>query len=302
MVTRRTRLDELLLRHNTKEQARFYVETLGADFNDYVTEDITYKKALADAESLLSDIGRLHVIERGFLPNFIFAEKDIVVVIGQDGLVANTLKYVLNKPVIAVNPDPQRYDGLLLPFLVNDLKTVTHEVMANSRTDRLITIAKAKLSDGQSLLAVNDFFIGPAHHTSARYQLKVDGNSEYQSSSGVIVSTGLGATGWLKSILAGAAALAQYTGHPLSTNDITQKLTWDSNSLFYSVREPFPSHTTGTKLVFGEITNQSDFTMISAMPDEGVIFSDGLLEDAIDFNSGVSAKISIANEKRYLVV
>lgn len=32
--------------------------------------------------------------------------QDIVVVIGQDGLVANTLKYLDGQPVIAINPDP----------------------------------------------------------------------------------------------------------------------------------------------------------------------------------------------------
>ncbi|MFT7387173.1 MAG: hypothetical protein ACI8VC_000410 [Candidatus Endobugula sp.] len=37
------------------------------------------------------------MVERNLLPNFIFGPEDIVVVIGQDGLVANPLKYSIFK-------------------------------------------------------------------------------------------------------------------------------------------------------------------------------------------------------------
>jgi hypothetical protein len=35
LVTRRTRLEELVARYHTLAQARFYIEHLGADFSDY---------------------------------------------------------------------------------------------------------------------------------------------------------------------------------------------------------------------------------------------------------------------------
>jgi len=302
VIKRQTRLDDLLYRHNTIEQARFYVESLGADFNDYVVEDKVYKQALTSAETVLSEIGRVQLLERSFLPNFLFGNEDLVIVIGQDGLVANTLKYIPGMPVIAVNPDPNRNDGVLLPFLVEDLKAITTEMMATQRPLKEITMAKATLSDGQSLLAVNDLFIGPERHTSARYEIEVDGVTEFQSSSGVIVSTGLGSTGWFKSIVTGAVAVARSIGSTVNDAELTRGLAWDSDSLLYSVREPFPSNATGTSLVFGQITNQSGFSMTSAMPQEGVIFSDGLLNDAISFNSGVNVNISTAAEKGLLVV
>jgi len=302
VITRQTRLDDLLYRHNTIEQARFYVESLGADFDDYVLEDKIYKNALCSAEVLLSDIGRVQLLERSFLPNFIFGKDDLTVVIGQDGLVANTLKYIPGKPVIAVNPDPKRNDGILLPFQVEELKSIALDIMAEKRSLKEITMAKANLSDGQSLLAVNDLFIGPERHTSARYKLEVDGVSEFQSSSGVIISTGLGSTGWFKSIVTGATAIARSMGNPIDNSELLNGLPWDSDSLFYSVREPFPSNTTGTELIFGQITSQSEFNMTSAMPSEGVIFSDGLLEDAISFQSGIGVRVSTATEKGLLVV
>ena len=48
----------------------------------------------------------MQVIDRGFLPNFVFGPEDTVVTLGQDGLVANTLKYLHGQPVVGVNPDP----------------------------------------------------------------------------------------------------------------------------------------------------------------------------------------------------
>ena len=46
LVTRKTRLQELIRKYNTAEQARFYIEHLGADFSDYVREDEAYRRAV----------------------------------------------------------------------------------------------------------------------------------------------------------------------------------------------------------------------------------------------------------------
>ncbi len=59
----------------------------------------------------------------------------------------------------------------------------------------LILGMKAILNDGQVMYGVNDLYIGQRTHISSRYQIQIGGNSEFQSSSGVIISTGLGATG-----------------------------------------------------------------------------------------------------------
>src|SRR6267143_1164098 len=99
LVTRPTRLAELTARFNTVAQARFYVEHLGADFSDYQQEDETYRGALREVQTLLARLGRLQTVDRGFVPNFLFGPEDFVVALGQDGLVANTLKYLNGQPV-----------------------------------------------------------------------------------------------------------------------------------------------------------------------------------------------------------
>src|SRR5436189_3792264 len=161
LVTRPTRLAELVIRLNTVSQARFYIEHQGADFSDYLREDETYHRALSDAQAVLVHVGRVQIVDRGFLPNFVFAPDDIVVTLGQDGLVANTLKYLNGQPVVGVNPDPERWDGKLLRFKVDDLERVMPEVMTHRHPTKTVTMAKATLNNGQTMYAVNDLFIGP---------------------------------------------------------------------------------------------------------------------------------------------
>src|SRR6266436_5947845 len=94
LIVRNTRIDDLVVRFNTLSQAQFYVEHLGADFSDYLAEHNCYQKVVRLAEEHLKRLGRVQVVHRSFLSNFMFGEGDTVVVVGQDGLVANTVKYL----------------------------------------------------------------------------------------------------------------------------------------------------------------------------------------------------------------
>jgi len=298
VVTRKTRLHELTEKYGTLGQAKFYLEHLGESFDDYEDENRLYDEAINQALAYLKTIGRVQPLERGFLSTYLFAPDDVVVVIGQDGLVANTIKYLNGQPVIAINPIPSLYDGKLLPFMNSDLAEVILAVLNNTTTSTAITMAEVNTNIGQSLLAVNDLFIGPKSHTSARYSLKINEQQEVQSSSGVIISTGLGSTGWFKSIITGACAVMKQPINPM----LIKGIAWDSPYLLYSVREPFPSATTGCDLVFGKISRKSNFSMTSKMAENGVIFSDGIEQDAIEFNAGITATISISQRIGNLVV
>ena len=301
IVVRRTRLDELMARFNTEDQARFYVEHLGADFSDYQTEDRVYKQVVRDAENLLSRHGRVQVVHRTFVPNFIFGPKDTVVAIGQDGLVANVLKYLDGQLLIGVNPDAARWEGVLLPFTAADLDLVMPEVFAGKRPVAEVTMAEARLNTGEKLSAVNDLFIGPRTHTSARYSIRIGEKREDHSSSGIIVSTGLGSTGWFRSILAGATGIAStLSGQPVTVNE-RKTVAWDADYLYFSVREPWPSKTSGAEITFGEVTQARPLILASYMPENGVIFSDGIESDFLRFNSGTEALITLAERKGRLV-
>ncbi len=297
LVTRKTRLEELVIRFLTLSQARFYVESLGQDFGEYETEYLNYVRARETIIEYLHTLGRFQILEREYLPNFVFAEDDIVLALGQDGLVANIMKYLNGNPLIGINPDKSKYDGVLLPFSAKDISKILPEVMVANRQTKNVTIAQAKLNNGQVLFGVNDLFIGPKSHVSARYKIEFQGQTESQSSSGIIVSTGLGSTGWMKSVITGADAISG-----VGSNHDLIGMNWNTPELIFAVREPFPSVSSTTNLVFGRIYEGQNLTIASNMAQNGVIFSDGIEADFLEFNVGAIATVEKAAKSGVLVI
>lgn len=245
--------------------------------------------------------GRYQIVDRALVPNFVFGADDIVVALGQDGMVANTMKYLDGQPLIGVNPEPARWDGLLLPFAPADLAALLGDVAANRRPTRAVTLAEARLSDGQVLRAANDLFIGPRSHTSALYDIALGDRRESQSSSGLIVATGLGSSAWIKSIVTGSMGIARAV-RGASTDFDYQPFAWDAPRLDFAVREPFPSRSSTAELVYGQVTAGQPLTLRSRMPDHGVIFSDGMEADYLQFTAGMQATIGLSDRQGCLVV
>ncbi|CAG9233329.1 Sugar kinase [Paraburkholderia tropica] len=301
LVTRRTRYEDLIARHHTLAQAKFYIEHLGADFSDYLAEHAAYARALELTVRALEDWGRYQIVDRSYLPNFIFAPDDIVVALGQDGIVANSMKYLDGQPLIGLNPEPGRWDGVLLPFEPPELGTVLADVARGRRPTQAVTMAEARLSDGQVLRAVNDLFVGPRTHASALYEIELGERCESQSSSGVIVATGLGSTAWIKSVVTGSIGVSMAVQGSRETFRYEAR-SWDSPELTFAVREPFPSRASKTELVFGQVSAAQPLRLRSRMPENGVIFSDGMESDYLRFTAGMEATVTVADTQGCLVV
>ena len=321
IVTRPTRMDELVKLHATPGRAKFHLERardieairapaamlakrdvdmelmeLGRESDEYDDTIETLRREL--------DLGlKVQVIDRDFLPNFVFGPRDVVVPVGQDGLVANAAKYVGSLPIVAVNPDPDRIDGILLPFDVNGARRAVRGVLDGRARFRQVTMAEATLSDGQRLLAFNDFFIGSRTHVSARYRIEAAGRSEPHSSSGVIVSTGAGSTGWLSSVFNMAGAVARAFGDSDGARaGAPLRLEWEDPRLVYVVREPFVSKQSAATVVAGVLEAGEELIVESMMSQGGVIFSDGIESDYLEFTSGSIAHLRTAPQRARLVV
>ncbi len=298
IVKNKTRLESLIERFNTKAQAKFYIERSGGNFDDYEIEDSNFHKSLSSVQRQLSKVIKNKIVERTYLPSFIFSPNQVVIVIGQDGLVANTAKYVNEIPIVAVNPDIERYDGFLLPFNADNFIAGVENVITGKYNSKYATLAEARLNDGQRLLAFNDLFIGAASHISARYKISFGKKTEEQSSSGIIVSTQTGSTGWLSSIFNMTYGIQQFIGNDHSKKKI-EKL--KDNQLMFIVREPFKSKKTQAGLTAGILKGETKLILESFMPANGIIFSDGIETDFLNFNSGTTAVIGTAKEKAKLV-
>lgn len=232
---------------------------------------------------------RRGMVERSDLPRFLFSPEDLIIVVGQDGLVANVAKYLSGQPVIGVNPDPDRNPGVLVPFSPR----AAAQLLQRVSDPRLLpvqarTMVQADLDDGQSLLALNEVFVGPMSHQTARYTLTLaDGKSERQASSGVIISTGTGATGWCRSI-----SLERHS--PLRLPDpAEERLTW-------FVREAWPSPATGTELTEGSLDAQTSL-YLSVESDRLVVFGDGIEADFVVASWGQRIQVHESSLKLRLV-
>jgi hypothetical protein len=329
LVTTPTRLHGLLARWGTKGAAKFRVSqalmhasitslsslsqpdrskrttaTLDesdadAAFSQYEQEDKQYH---ASVEKLRQEINvgfPITVVEKRYLANFDFRNVMVVIVVGHDGLVANTAKYATGLPIIGVNPDPSRNDGVLTPFGLSGVRATLQRTLRGKSKTRSVSLAEASLNDGQTMLAFNDFFIGKRSHTSARYTIRCRGQSEPQSSSGVLVATGAGSTGWLSSVFNMAQGVSQWTGG--QSGDRLQ-LGWEDRQLAWVVREPFASKHSRASMVAGTLNDSDELALDSMMPDSGVVFSDGIEDDFMEFNSGSTVKIKLARACAQLVV
>lgn len=283
LVERPTEFRDLLARHGTREQARFYLGQRGLRIEDVEERHLRYEETRARVIGAIPPAWRSATVERGDLDRFLFADDDIVVVLGQDGLVANVAKYLSGQPVIGLNPEPDRFPGVLVTQRPDAMADLCADLAAGRAGFELRTMVRATLDDGQELRALNEVFVGHRTHQSARYSLTVGGAVERQSSSGLIVATGTGATGWAKSINGGRLALP---------GPVAPELAW-------FVREAWESPMTGASLTAGLLEAGAVVGVTSEI--DGVVFGDGIEDDRLEVGWGQRITIGAASERLRLV-
>ncbi len=288
LVTRETDYERLLAVHATREQARFFLKTRGQGLDEVIARHEAFQDAVRQVRAAVPDDWRLAKVMRADLDRFLFAPEDIVLAVGQDGLVANLAKYLTGQPVLGVNPAPDVNEGVLVPLRCADVERLLPAAASGKAGIEARTMARATLDDGQALHALNEIFIGHRSHQSARYMIEAGAKHERQSSSGVIVSTGTGATGWARSIMT-----ATGRGVPLSPTD---------RKLAFFVREPWPSVATGATVGQGTVAANQVLTIISEMNDGGAIFADGMEQDHLNFGWGRRVTVAVSSATLNLVL
>lgn len=288
LVTRPSDYEALVARHGTRSQAAFFLGSRGRSIEEVETRHHRQEAAVrAVVQAIPAAWRRIH-LSREDLAQFVFEPGDIVAAVGQDGLVANVAKYLSGQPVIGVNPDPEWYPGVLVPHPPKTIARVIAATAEHRCRVQARTMVEARLDDGERLLALNEIFVGQVTHQSARYVISACGESERQSSSGLIVSTGTGATGWALSI------------HTQLGSRLPLPRPEDPRLAFF-VREPWPSVATGTSLTSGLVDAGAPLEVVSEMNEGGTLFGDGIEQDRVQLGFGMSARIGVAEERLQLV-
>ncbi|MEU9253792.1 hypothetical protein AB0D66_18280 [Streptomyces sp. NPDC048270] len=291
IVHRRTEYEELLARHGTHGQAAFFLSSRGRSIDEVARRHDRTRQALREVAAAVPLTWRSSRVERADLDRFLFAPEDVVVVVGQDGLVANTAKYLRGQPVVGIDTDPGRNPGVLVRHRCADAAALLRAAAAAGDPAEELTMVEAVADDTQRLLALNEIYLGSPGHQTARYRLGSEGEKgpgEAQASSGVLVGTGTGATGWLRSLWLERGSPAPGLPAPCD-----RRLLW-------FVREAWPSPATGTTKVAGEL-ERGQRLQLTVESDRIVVFGDGMEGDALELTWGQSVRLGIAETSLRLV-
>ncbi|MGW0666968.1 hypothetical protein [Streptomyces sp. NPDC002746] len=283
LVHRTTEYEELLARHGTHGQAAFFLTSRGRSIEEVARRHERTRQALSEVAAAVPLQWRQSRVERQDLDRFLFAPEDVVVVVGQDGLVANAAKYLSGQPVVGIDTDPGRNPGVLVRHRPTDAAALLRAAVTPGGTADELTMVEAVADDTQRLLALNEIYLGPPGHQTARYRLgpdAADSPAEPQASSGVLVGTGTGATGWLRSLWQERRSL------------LTLPAPTDPRLLWF-VREAWPSPVTGTSLVSGEL-GRGQGLRLTVESDRVVVFGDGMEADALELTWGQTVRLGIA--------
>lgn len=281
VVHRRTEYEELVARHSTRQQVGFFLSRRERTLDEVEQRHVAQHDAAQQVFAAIPLDWRRGEVERDDLSRFVFGPEDVIVAVGQDGLVANVAKYLSEQVVVGVNPEPDRNPGVLVRHSPAEIGAILPAVVTPAAASRVRSrvMVTAALDDGQTLSALNEVYIGHSSHQSARYQLRTpDGTTEQHSSSGVLVGTGTGATGWCKS------AWLERTS-PLELPAPEQA------ALCWFVREAWPSPATGAQYTQGLIADGQTLTITAAS--DLVIFGDGIESDSLSLTWGQTARIAV---------
>jgi NAD kinase len=288
LVERTTDYQMLLARHGTREQARFFLAQRGEELEEVERRDSKWRRQRASVLGAIPAEWRRTTLHRSDLDRFLFEPEDVIVVLGQDGLVANVAKYLTGQPVIGLNPEPDHYPGVLVLHTPDAAGELLRDVARGRASVQRRTMVEAVVDDGQRLLALNEVFIGHASHQSARYEIFYRGVGERQSSSGVVVATGSGATGWAASLHRERRSSLELPGP-------------EELRLAFFVREAWPSVATGVSVTEGLLDVENVLGVRCENGEGGVLFGDGIEADRVVLDWGQRVTVAPAQQALALV-
>ena len=124
IVHRPTDYELLLGAHATRGQAEFFLKSRGQAIEDVEREHARIHEVIERALGRVPARWRRASVSRPELSRFLFEPEDIIIAIGQDGLVANVAKYLTGQVVIGVNPLPERFEGPLVRFRIEHVPEI----------------------------------------------------------------------------------------------------------------------------------------------------------------------------------
>lgn len=207
-------------------------------------------------------------------------DADIVVVVGGDGTVLDVSHSVIDKPIIAINSDPDRSVGVFCACAADKARRAAQRVRENKAIPTILHRMRVTLNGVDFVYpALNDVLVVNAHPAMmSRYILTAGTISERHASSGMWISTPAGSTAGIRS--SGGTVL------PIS-----------GRMLQYLVREPFNPRSSSYRLSRG-VRHLKEGLRVQSLMRGGRVYVDGPyhelifdLGDILELGEGPSLEI-----------
>lgn len=245
-----------------------------------------YQKTLSELESEFESAGvDCHIVRVPVNSCEVFENKDLIVSLGGDGTTLRTSHYIKDDtPLLPLRTG--RSIGVLCSGEADKAGSIIERLLEDdfSIEERMRVAAEFR---GRKEYALNEVMVGNKYPRPSYYKLLFKGKEEEQGSSGVVVSSGSGSTGWY--------------GNVWETSNL-KSFPRDSKKLRYIVREPMRVEEEGLELLHGEIEEGEEFKIESLMDFNGVICFDSALKFMYDFPLGDTVKLSVSDEPLRVII
>jgi len=203
--------------------------------------------------------------------------RDLVITVGGDGTFLKAAHYIGDTPIFSVSSDVRYNEAFYARATQKDFNKKFEKLLKGKFKITKIPRLQAKLN-GKIIpfLAVNEVFVGSKHpyHTS-RYWITINGKKEFQKSSGVIIATRSGSTGWAKSAS-------------------RKSLNIPKNGFGYVIREPYIGRLTKSKLLGGALSKNDVVKIISSLHG-GIVVIDSS-ESVNKFVDGDKLEVTVSKQ------
>lgn len=203
--------------------------------------------------------------------------RDLIIAIGGDGTFLRAAHHIGSTPVLAVSSDIRYNEAFYAQATPANFVRKFKMLLKGKFKIRKLPRLQVKLNGSYlQLMAINEVFVGSRHpyHTS-RYWITIHGKKEFQKSSGVLITTRTGSTGWAKSAY-------------------KKSLNIQKNGFGYVVREPYIGRLTKSKLLGGTLPRK-DVVKITSSLHEGIVVIDSS-EKVHKFTNGDKLEVKISKQ------
>ncbi len=308
LVHRHTELEELVARHGTRGQAAFYLRTRGRRIEDLEARHAGQAAAMVAVSSAIPADWRRGMVERADLPRFLFGPDDIVVAVGQDGLVANLAKYLDGQLIVGIDPEPGRNPAVLVR---HPSGACAGGCSALRRSPRAAGAEAEAMARPKAAAAPSSAW--PLDHRrnrrwAAAHRAERDLRRPAHAPDRPLHAPTAGRPG------GGAGIFGAHRVHWHRRDGLVPLgLGWSAAScplahlpgpeedrLVWFVREAWPSPATGTDCTEGTLSAGQEIE-VTAESDRLVLFGDGIEADTVPLTWGQSARLRLADHSLRLL-